>query len=94
MQLDKIEIAQIKMHGTKPTPLSQKHLYDWVIWQFPKKTANGYFGAVHPPLKKHGWLPAIIHPDKNEVQVYGHLNETFETPELAIEFFATNGEKS
>jgi hypothetical protein len=62
------------------------------VWQFPKKTktANGFCGAVHPPLEKHGWLPAIVRPEKNEAQVHGNLPETFATPELAADYFLAN----
>lgn len=89
--MDKKEIAQLKFSGTKPTTLNLKLLQEWVIWQFPKKMANGFCGAVHPPMAKYGWFPAIIHPEKNEAQIYGHIPETFDTPELAADYFAANG---
>lgn len=83
-------IANLKLHAVKPTSFNMKLLQNWVIWQFPKKCAKakGYCGAVHPPLEKHGWFPAIISPDKNEAEVHGHLPETFATPELAAEYFS------
>lgn len=89
--MDKKEVAQLKLSTSKPTTLNLKLLHDWVVWQFPKQTANGFYGAVHPPLQEHGWFPAIIHLGKNEVQVYGQVVETFATPEMAAEYFATNG---
>lgn len=89
--MEKKEIAKLKFNVAKPTSFSLKLLHDWVVWQFPKKHAKGYCGAVHPPLEKHGWFPAIIQPDKGEAQIHGHLPEAFETPELAADYFATNG---
>jgi hypothetical protein len=88
--VDKKEIAQLKLNNTKPTTLNLKLLKEWVVWQFPKKFANGFCGAVHPPLEDHGWFPAVIRPEKNEVQVHGHVPETFATPEQAAEHVATN----
>jgi hypothetical protein len=88
--VDKKEIAQLKLNNTKPTTLNLKLLQEWVVWQFPKKTANGFCGAVHPSLEGHGWLPAIIRPEKSEAQVHGHVPETFATPELAADYFVTN----
>ena len=61
-------------------------MQEWVIWQFPKKIAHGFCGAVHPPLQKHGWFPALIHPEKNEIQIHGHLANSFDTPELAADY--------
>lgn len=88
--MGKKEIANLKLHTAKPTNLNLKLLRDWVVWQFPKMCAKGYCGAVHPPLEKNGWLPAIIYPEKNEAQVHGHLTETFDTPELAADYFVIN----
>jgi hypothetical protein len=87
--VEKKEIAKLKLHAAKPTNFSFKLLQEWVVWQFPKRCGKGYCGAVHPPLETHGWLPAIIHPEKNEAQVHGHLTETFETPELAADYIST-----
>lgn len=89
-RVDKKEIAQLKLNSAKPTMINLKLLQAWVVWQFPKKTINGFFGAVHPPLADHGWFPAIIRPEKNEAQVHGHVPETFETPERAADYFVTN----
>ena len=88
--MDKKEIAQLKLSSSKPTTFSLKLLQDWVVWQFPKRMANGFYGAVHPPLQEHGWLPAVIHLEKNEAQIYGQVTETFTTPELAADYLATN----
>ncbi len=90
--MEKKQIAQLKLHTVKPTTFNIKLMPDWVVWQFPQKCAKekGYCGAVHPPLAKHGWFPAIIYPGKNEAQIHGHLPETFETPELAANHFSPN----
>lgn len=89
--MDKKEIAQMKFNGTRPTRLNMKQLQDWVIWQFPKPYDKGYCGAVHPPLEKYGWLPAIVQPEKNEIYIHGNVPETFESPELAAEYLSANG---
>ena len=89
--MEKKEIAHLKINGNKPTVVSLNLLQEWVIWQYPKKAAKGFCGAVHPPLQKHGWLPAIIHPDKNEAHVHGHLEKIFETPEMAADYISANG---
>jgi len=91
MRLEKMEVANIKLNNSKPTNISQKLLRNWVVWQYPKKVADGLCGAVHPPLASFGWLPAIIYLDKNEVQVHGHLPEPFDSPKLAAEYCLANG---
>lgn len=87
--MEKKETANLKLHGTKPTTLNLEQLHDWVVWQFPKKCipGKGFCGAVHPPLEKHGWFPAVINPDKQEAQIHGHLPKPYATPELAAEYF-------
>lgn len=91
--MEKIEIAQLELNNAKPTTLNLKLLQEWVVWQFPKKMANGFCGAVHPPQEEHGWFPAIIRPEKNEAQVHGHVPEAFATPELAADYFVTNNKR-
>ncbi|GJM41519.1 MAG: hypothetical protein DHS20C20_18010 [Ardenticatenaceae bacterium] len=88
--MEKKEIANLKLHATEPTAYKLSLLQEWVVWQFPKigPDAKGYCGAVHPPLEKYGWLPALVQPEKDDVLIYGHVPEPFETPELAAEFFA------
>jgi hypothetical protein len=88
--VDKKEIAQLRFSSTRPTTLSLKLLQEWVVWQFPKKVISGFCGAVHPPLEKHGWFPAIILPEKNEAQIHGHVADTFDTPELAADYLLAN----
>ena len=92
--MEKKVIAQIGFFQAKPTVLNLKLLNDWVIWQFPKKTGSGFCGAVHPPHERYGWLPAVIHPEKNEAKIYGQLTETFETPELAADYCMANGSET
>ena len=90
--MEKKESAHLKLHPTKPTSFNLKLLQDWVVWQFPKKhdKSKGFCGAVHPPIEKHGWFPAVINPGKNEAQIYGHLPEKYATPEQAMAYFSTN----
>ncbi len=88
--MEKKELAQLKLNSSKPTTVNLRLLHEWVVWQFPKKTANGFCGAVHPPLEQHGWFPAVIRPERNEAQVYGHVPEAFASPELAAEYFTNS----
>lgn len=89
--MEKKEIATLKFDSTKPTRFTLKLLHDWVVWQFPKKADAGFMGAVHPPLEKHGWIPATIQIEKQVAFVYGHLSETFASPELAADYLSVNG---
>ncbi len=91
MQLEKIADIHVKLSSTKPTMISQKRLVNWVVWQYPKKVADGLCGAVHPPSASFGWLPAIIYLDKKEVQVHGHVPEPFDSPESAAKHCLANG---
>lgn len=81
-------IGGIELHTDRPTALSFEELYTWVIWQFPRRLRRGYCGAVRPPVPDHCWLPAVIEVDKQHVQVYGHVDEKYASPELAAEFFS------
>lgn len=89
--MEKKEIAALKLDSTKPTRISFKLLRDWVVWQFPRKVDSGFIGAVHPPLEKYGWFPATIQIEKQVAYVYGHLSETFASPEQAADFLSANG---
>ncbi|WP_420642700.1 hypothetical protein [Candidatus Leptofilum sp.] len=88
--MEKKEITKLSLHAAKPTIFKISLLHEWVVWQFPKKDPNatGFCGAAHPPLEQHGWFPAIVRPEKNEVHIYGHVLETYESPEKAADFFA------
>ena len=81
-------IAGIKFRSDRPTSLTYRQLFHWVIWQFPRPWKKGFCGAVRPPIAEHEWIPAVIQVDKERVQVYGHLGETFPTPETAVEYFS------
>ena len=76
-------VHNIKLNINQPTDLSFNQLYDWVIWQFPTQTEDGLSGAVRPPIVDATWYPALIQPKEKRVQIYGHLNTLFNTPEKA-----------
>ena len=76
-------IDGIKFNGSKPTDLPMKDLYTWVIWQFPRYEGDKLCGAVHPPIKEYGWMPATITSRTKRVEVHAHLEQTFKTPEEA-----------
>ena len=86
-------IDSLQFDSIKPTELSFSELYTWVIWQFPRKQKNGLCGAVHPPVPKFGWLPAIIHPKKQQLSVHAHVPEPFATPEAAADFLQAETKK-
>ena len=86
-------IDSLHFDTTKPTDLAFAELYTWVIWQFPRKQKSGLCGAVHPPIPGHGWLPAIINPQKQQITIHAHLAETFATPEAAADFLHNNAKK-
>ena len=92
--MQKNEGSQIKLNSSKPTTVNQKQLTNWVVWQYPKKIAGGYCGAVHPPTAASGWLPAVIYRNKKEVQVHGHVTEPFDSPESAADYCLANGRSS
>ena len=83
-------VAGVKLRSDRPTSLTYRQLFHWVIWQFPRPRRKGFCGAVRPPIAEHEWIPAVIQVDKERVQVYGHLGETFPTPETAVEYFSDN----
>jgi hypothetical protein len=83
-------VAGIKLRSDRPTSLTYHQLFHWVIWQFPRPWRKGFCGAVRPPTTDHEWIPAVIQVDKERVQVYGHICETFPTPETAVEYFSDN----
>lgn len=86
-------IDSLQFDMTKPTELSFEQLYTWVIWQFPRKQKSGLCGAVHPPIPEHGWLPAIINPQKQQLTIHAHLDEIFATPEAAADFLQNKTKK-
>ena len=86
-------IDSLQFDPINPTELPFSKLYTWVIWQFPRKQKSGLCGAVHPPIPKFGWLPAIIHPKKQQLSVHAHLAETSSTPEAAADYLHANTKK-
>ncbi|MEZ4513100.1 MAG: hypothetical protein R3C62_14625 [Chloroflexota bacterium] len=80
-------VDNLNFETTKPTAVSFKQLHNWVIWQFPTPHKSGMCGAVHPPLPNHGWYPAVIDSQRQIVQIFAHLAESYETPETAVAYF-------
>lgn len=76
-------VHNIKLDLNQPTTFSFDQLYDWVIWQYARQTEDGLIGAVHPPQADATWYPALIQPKEKRVQVYGHLDTLYNTPEEA-----------
>lgn len=76
-------VHNIKLNINQPTALPFSQLYDWVIWQFPTQAENWLLGAVRPPITDATWYPALIQPKEKRVQIFGHLNTSFNTPEKA-----------
>ncbi len=81
-------VAGLKFRSDRPTTLTYKQLFQWVIWQFPRPQKRGFCGAVRPPTLEDEWMPAIIQVDNERVQVYAHVGETFPTPETAVAYFS------
>lgn len=81
-------VAGVKLRSDRPTTLTYRQLFRWVIWQYPRPLKKGFCGAVRPPIAEHDWIPAVIQVDKERVQVYAHIGETFSTPETAVAFFS------
>lgn len=79
------QIGQLQFHPDQPTQYSFADLHNWVIWQFPRANGQGLCGAVHPPIAGYGWLPALIHPVRQNAIIYGHSLQTYPTPEAAAD---------
>lgn len=77
------QIHGIRLQLEQPTSLTFDQLYDWVIWQFSHAQKGALSGAVRPPVSDASWYPALIHPKEKRVQVYGHLDTSYATPEAA-----------
>lgn len=96
MSSESNEVANIHLKTDCPTELTFEDLRTWVIWQFPQPIGESALcGAVKPPISEHTWYAATIQYQSEQVQVFGHLKETFETPETAVEHLqsAQNGTK-
>jgi hypothetical protein len=79
-------VDSVTLNTNQPTDISFQELYTWVIWQFPRKKADGLCGAVRPPIANHDWFPAIIYAEEERVQIFAHLDKLFSTPEEAADF--------
>lgn len=88
MNSNETTVAGITLRAGKPTTLPFSAIADWVIWQFPQHEKKGYRGAVRPPGEPYSWLPAVVLPGTESVRIYGHLDETYHTPEAALTFFS------
>lgn len=82
-----IVIAGVRLRSDRPTTVAYRQLYQWVVWQFPRPSRKGFFGAVRPPIADHAWFPALIQVDKKRVQVFAHLDQAYSSPESAAEYF-------
>lgn len=82
----KVDTIMIKLD--QPTELTFSELHTWVIWQFPRQVKKGLCGAVRPPIPDHGWYPAVIHLKEKIVQVHGHLDQKFISPNDAADWVA------
>lgn len=78
-------IASVTFTMDNPTVLSLEDLYHWVIWQFPRLKESALCAAVHPPLPDFGWIPALIDTNEDEITVFAHLEERYDSPEAAAD---------
>lgn len=72
----------------QPTELTFADLHTWVIWQYPRQIGKGLCGAVRPPVPEHGWLPAVIRLKEKVVQIHGHIDQSFDSPNAAADWVA------
>lgn len=93
MAKKKKKVGALKIHLKKPTTLTFTDLKDWVIWQFPRKIGKGLCGAVCSPEPDQGWYPAVIHLKDKVVEVHGHLEDQFESPNDAADWVAESLKK-
>jgi hypothetical protein len=89
MSEGKRTVASVALRSDRPTELSVKDLYTWVIWQYPQQKGPGLCGAVRPPIANHGWYPALIKNKERRILVHGNLDQEFSTPEQAAEWLAS-----
>ena len=85
-------VANVILNQQEPTSLSRATLFQWIVWQYPRARAGGLCGAVKPPVADHGWYPAILHLETAEVQVFAHLDDHYDSPESAVDYFDTKEE--
>ncbi|HUS93670.1 MAG TPA: hypothetical protein VMZ24_00650 [Patescibacteria group bacterium] len=83
------KVANIVIRNERPTEVTSDDLHGWVIWQFPRQLSGGLSGAVHPPLAGHTWYPAIIGYLDKRIQIHGHTDLEFDSPEEAANWLVT-----
>jgi hypothetical protein len=93
MTKKKKKVGSINIRLKKPTVLTFTELNSWVIWQFPRQVDKGLCGAVCPPDPEEGWYPAVIHLKEKVVQVHGHLDNKFKSPNDAADWVAESLKK-
>ena len=79
-------ISGVQLNLEKPTTCTFKQLFNWVIWQIPEPVEKALSGAVKPPIPEAEWYPAIIHVKEKKVQVFGHIETLFDSPEAASRY--------
>ncbi|MGH2535988.1 MAG: hypothetical protein ACRDHL_01175 [Candidatus Promineifilaceae bacterium] len=82
------QVANLWLRTDQPTEVAQSDLYAWVVWQFPRKKGGSLCGAVHPPIARHTWYPAVIRRHDRRLLIYAHLGRDFHTPSDAAEWLA------
>lgn len=93
MAKKKKTIGSIIILQKEPTQLTFNELNSWIIWQFPRQKDKGLCGAVCPPDPAEGWYPAVIYLKEKVVQVFGHLDKKFESPNDAADWVAEDLKK-
>lgn len=83
-------VSGLQLNSDKPTILTFKQLFDWVIWQVPTPVGNAFGGAVKPSMADAKWYPALIQIKEKKVHIYGHIDELFDTPEDASNYICKN----
>ena len=77
-------IVSIDLREDGPTELGLEDVADWVVWQFPRPRRGGLCAALHPPETAFGWLPGIVYPEEERLDIYAHAAGPFPTPEEAV----------
>ena len=80
-------IDDVVLDTAVPTELPLSALFTWVVWQVPRRQAEGQIGAVRPPTTAYGWWPAIINNKTEMVIVHAQVEQPFDSPETAVDYF-------
>lgn len=89
MSDDERVVGGLALAAEKPTRLSFEALRTWVVWQFPRRKDGRLLGAVHPPGEARGWYPALIDSANERAEVFGYVDEPFDSPEAAADWLVT-----